>query len=204
VILLLAHHTPLDSPENYLVAIPMIGALWLWLKTNLFSRFSRSHGKLRAKDYNREKQGGYFMKSRNIIIGLVVVAILVVGWLLARPKKSEQSATPQPTQSSSSAPSSAATSQNAVTATATITYSENGFDPKTVTVKMGETVAIKNDSSDTLQFDSDPHPQHTDNTELNVGVVNPGQAKTVTLNKTGTFGYHNHLNPTDKGSITVQ
>ena len=52
-----------------------------------------------------------------------------------------------------------------------------------------------------MQFDSDPHPVHTDDTELNVGHVEPGGSMTFTVNKTGTHGYHNHLNPGDTGTI---
>jgi len=89
-------------------------------------------------------------------------------------------------------------------ASATITYSDSGFSPNSVTVKSGDTVAIKNTSSSDLQFDSDPHPVHTDDEELNVGTVTPGQTATFTVTTKGTFGYHNHLNASDTGTIIIQ
>ena len=84
-----------------------------------------------------------------------------------------------------------------------IEYDGNNFTPNQLTVDAGTTITIKNLSSKNLQFDSDPHPAHTDNTELNVGVVAPGQSKTFIITKKGTFGYHNHLNTSDTGTIVV-
>ncbi len=85
----------------------------------------------------------------------------------------------------------------------TITYSNNGFSPASLTVKAGSQVTVKNDSSKTLQFDSDPHPQHTDDPELNIGIIKAGESKTITVTTTGSHGYHNHLND-DTGTLIVQ
>jgi plastocyanin len=87
---------------------------------------------------------------------------------------------------------------------ATITYSDSGYSPSTITVKSGDTIAIKNTSSSEMQFDSDPHPVHTDDEELNAGPVAPGQTITFTVTTTGTYGYHNHLNPSDSGTIVIK
>lgn len=89
-------------------------------------------------------------------------------------------------------------------AAATITYSDSGYSPSTITVKSGDTVAIKNTSSSEMQFDSDPHPVHTNDEELNAGPVAPGQTITFTVTTTGTYGYHNHLNPSDTGTIVIK
>jgi len=88
--------------------------------------------------------------------------------------------------------------------TATITYSSNGFSPTIISVKPGGAVKIVNNSSQTLDFASDPHPFHTDNSELNVGFVASGGAKTFMVTKTGSWGYHNHLNSNDTGHINVE
>jgi plastocyanin len=89
-------------------------------------------------------------------------------------------------------------------AAATIVYDGKGFSPSSLTVKAGTAVGIKNTSNQALQFDSDPHPAHTDDTDLNANFVSPGETKTITVVKTGTFGYHNHLIPSQTGSITIQ
>jgi plastocyanin len=153
--------------------------------------------------------------NKGVIIGIVVVVLVVAGGVFALTKKSDDktdtSTTPttanNSTESQSTTPSDNATSnasdsdQNSST---TITYSDSGFSPATLTVKAGTTVTVKNDSSSSLQFSSDPHPVHTDNPELNMGVLAPGKSDTFTVTKTGTWGYHNHLNPSDTGTIVVQ
>lgn len=137
------------------------------------------------------------MKKSSIIIGVVVAAIVIVAAVLllgnkpaAGPADSSGSSTAAPT--------------NTTPAAATITYSSSGFSPATVTVKTGDTIAIKNTSNQTMQFDSDPHPVHTDDTDLNAGVVDPGQTKTFIVTQKGSFGYHNHLNPSDMGKIIIE
>lgn len=108
------------------------------------------------------------------------------------------------TQKNAGAPSNSSTSDSNKSATATITFSSNGFSPSSVTVKSGDTVAIKNTSSDNLEFDSNPHPVHTDNQELNVGSVAPGQTMTFTVTTKGTYHYHDHLDANKGGTIVVE
>lgn len=85
-----------------------------------------------------------------------------------------------------------------------ITYTDDGFSGESIKVKTGGTINITNKSSKALEFNSNRHPQHTENAELNVGSIPAGQSKMITVTKSGTFGYHNHLNPSQTGSITVQ
>jgi plastocyanin len=124
-----------------------------------------------------------------IIIGVVIVGAAITFYAMSK---------------SSNNSSSQQTTSDASKAAATITYSASGFSPSTTTVKSGDIVAIKNTSSSEIQFDSDPHPVHTDNTELNAGAVAAGQTVTFTVTTRGTFGFHNHLNPSDTGTITIQ
>jgi plastocyanin len=132
------------------------------------------------------------MKKPAVIIGIIILIVVIVGIALAMNNKVA------PNQSTSSS-----TSSN-VSAAAIITYSASGFSPATVTVKSGDTVAIKNTTSADMQLDSNPHPVHTDDTDLNVGLVSAGQTRTFVVTKKGSFGYHNHLNPSDTGKIVIQ
>ena len=132
-------------------------------------------------------------------IAIIVVAVLVIG---AGVYFMLQQSSPAPSNTNTSTTTSPAADTQV--ASATIAYTDNGFTPETVTVKSGQTIAIKNDSSTEVQFDSDPHPIHTTNKELNVEIVAPGEVKTFTVTKTGTFGYHNHLNPKQTGSIVIE
>lgn len=125
------------------------------------------------------------------IIGALAVVIIIAGLVLGHVHK--KSTTSGNTEMAGSSTSIAAT----------ITYSDSGFSPALVTVKANDTVAIKNTSSQDVQLDSDPHPVHTDDTDLNVGQVSPGQTKTFMVMKKGSFGYHNHLDPSQTGRITI-
>ncbi|PJE65423.1 hypothetical protein COU91_01740 [Candidatus Saccharibacteria bacterium CG10_big_fil_rev_8_21_14_0_10_47_8] len=142
------------------------------------------------------------------VIGLVIVVVIVAvgAFVLTRDSDKDKNTNSNNSTSSDAPPQSntpppAGSDQNAA---ATIAYSDSGFSPSKITVKSGATVTIKNTSSNELQFNSDPHPIHTDNEELNVGAVASGQSQTFTASTKGTFGYHNHLNPSDKGTIVVE
>lgn len=86
----------------------------------------------------------------------------------------------------------------------TITFEGSAFSPETLTVKAGDTVTVRNDSSRSIQFESDPHPAHTDNTELNASIIRAGESKSFVPTRTGTFGYHDHLNPNATGTLIVK
>ncbi len=85
----------------------------------------------------------------------------------------------------------------------TITYTDSGFDVSLSNLQVGSSVLVVNNSSGTLEFSSDPHPQHTDNYELNVPALAPGEQKVFVITEPGTWGFHNHLNDSHSGSITV-
>lgn len=137
-------------------------------------------------------------KTTLIVIG--VLAILVIGGaaqILRSSSNDDKNTSPTPTSSN-------ATESKAPTAPILIRYTNSGFTPVKVSVKAGTQITILNDSSSELDFNSDPHPSHTDNAEFNVGKIAQGEDKTFAVTKLGTWGYHNHLNPDDKGSIVVQ
>jgi len=90
----------------------------------------------------------------------------------------------------------------------TITATDKGFEPSTVTVKSGGTVTWKNNSSSKIQVGSAVHPTHELNREITnsefVLEVAPGESKVVTVTKTGSWGYHNHLDPSATGKVVVE
>lgn len=77
-----------------------------------------------------------------------------------------------------------------------------GVSPKELTVPIGARVAFVN--HDTRQHDmtSDPHPDHTDCTEINsVGVLNTNDTReTGNLVTPKTCGFHDHENPPPAGN----
>lgn len=85
-----------------------------------------------------------------------------------------------------------------------VTYSDSGFAPATLTVKVGQAVTFKNSSMSTVQVNSAVHPTHTLYPQLNIGSIASGQSKSVTFAKAGTYKYHNHLNAGENGTIIVE
>lgn len=144
-------------------------------------------------------------RSGIIVTGLIAI-VLVVGGIFAFKSKDKNN---QPSQNqSTSTPASSSTNNQSSSANptvaATITYNGSLFSPSQVTINKGESVTIKNDSKVTVDFESDPHPTHTNNTELNAGPIEAGKSVTITINKVGSWGYHNHLDPAQTGTIVVR
>ncbi|SRR3989344_828539 len=98
--------------------------------------------------------------------------------------------------------------QQTQTAAGTVTFSDSGVSPSTVTIKSGESLTWVNNSSKSVQVGSANHPTHTLNRELTSGEfvteLAPGASATVTLTKKGTWGYHNHLDPSVTGKVVVE
>jgi len=91
----------------------------------------------------------------------------------------------------------------------TITFSDEGVSPSPVKVKAGGSIKWVNNSSAKIQIGSDPHPTHTTNAQITgsqfVIELAPGQSSdSVKVTKTGTWGYHDHLNPVVRGKVVVE
>ncbi len=142
-----------------------------------------------------------------IIVVILVLAAVASGVLLTRKAEapvSNSEAKPAQETAESRAEIQESLDTSSATAAATITYNDGGFSPNSVTVKAGEVIEVKNTSSRGVQFDSDPHPVHSDNKELNIDIISPGTSKKFKVSTKGTWGFHNHLDPTQSGSITVE
>jgi hypothetical protein len=91
---------------------------------------------------------------------------------------------------------------------ATITITSAGVDTRSVQVAPGSRLRfINNDSRDHFMA-SNPHPEHTDCPEINLGTLRPGQSReTGNLVVTRTCGFHDHDNPGTaslQGSIVIR
>jgi len=94
-------------------------------------------------------------------------------------------------------------------ASATITITTSGVDPKQVEVPLGGRVALVNNDSVSHLIASDPHPVHTDCPALNeVGNVAPGRSGiSGALTTARTCGFHDHNQPGNsalQGSVVVR
>lgn len=144
-------------------------------------------------------------KSYLIITSATAAALILGVIILTRPDNKRVQTQSATTSTSNSQPNQSNNPNNAQKeSAATITYTDNGFQPGKVTVKSGDQITVKNDSPQSLQFSSDPHPIHTDNPQLNQSVLQPGRSQSFTVTSKGTWGYHDHLNEINTGTIIVE
>lgn len=145
-------------------------------------------------------------RSYAILTGLIAIVLIAGGFILIGNKDEDNSGQDDTTSSvpSSQNPDASNSPVTAPESVVTITYTDGGFSSSSVSIKSGEGVTFKNDSNSDVQIQSDPHPIHTDNPQLNVGLLKPGQSATITVTKKGNNGFHNHLNETERGIIAVQ
>lgn len=98
---------------------------------------------------------------------------------------------------------------------ALVTYTDTGFDPKTVTIKKGETVRFVNQASGGMWVASAVHPTHKVYPEKSASdclgssfdtcrTLNAGEFWEFTFNEPGEWKYHNHVRANDTGTIVVQ
>lgn len=170
--------------------------------------------------------------SKNAILGIVVVIIVLLAGVFFVTQKasapSPSAANPNagydaaaglpPTTGTGVNASTSAAALAPVTNASTVTYTDTGFSPKTLTVKVGTAVRFVNNSSGKMWVASNPHPIHNgyDGTTLAQHcaagsarsfdacvAIAPGAAYIFTFNKAGSWGYHNHMNVTDLGTVVV-
>lgn len=103
-----------------------------------------------------------------------------------------------------SSPSASPTSEQAMKSETTVVLGNSGFTPATVTIKVGEKVVWKNQSGEPATVSSDPHPVHTNYPPLNLGNFKDGESHELIFTETGTYGYHNHFNSSQKGTVIVK
>ncbi|KND50350.1 MAG: hypothetical protein AB202_01695 [Parcubacteria bacterium C7867-007] len=119
------------------------------------------------------------------------------------------------TPSDGGAPSSVNTSGGA-----TVSYTDAGFSPKTINVKVGDTVKFVNNSANRMWVGADEHPTHTgyDGTSTQEHCSDgkatggtfdqcsggpAGTTYSFTFTKAGSFDYHNHARASDAGTVVV-
>lgn len=98
---------------------------------------------------------------------------------------------------------------------AQVAYTDSGFSPAQVSVAVGGTVTFTNQSTGRMWVASDPHPTHegysgttvTQHCPDTAGVAFDecavGNTYTFTFQKAGTWGYHNHSDSTQYGTVIV-
>ncbi|MEK9179775.1 MAG: hypothetical protein AAB893_04895 [Patescibacteria group bacterium] len=150
--------------------------------------------------------------NKSIIAIIIVAVVLVSGYFLFKgtsqltpsaPQTSNQQMVPQ---SSNQQPiSQPSTEQVPVTEKNIVTYNESGFSPSVLRVKIGTTVSFKNEGAEPMWVASNPHPIHTDYSGFDAKRgYSKGESYSFTFTKSGNWKYHNHLNPSEDGTIVVE
>ncbi|MEZ4210425.1 MAG: cupredoxin domain-containing protein [Patescibacteria group bacterium] len=89
--------------------------------------------------------------------------------------------------------------------TVVVSYDGSGFSPVDVTLKVGDKIRFVNESDKSVWPAANPHPIHTSVPGLDSGrALAKGESFEFEFKSAGSFGFHNHLNPSQGGSILVQ
>ncbi len=138
------------------------------------------------------------------VVGIVVYGLIYYFVLSKRGSNYTSSYNSAPAANSSASPSFTDASPGATQVQNTVTLTADGFSSAVLTIKVGTAVTWMNKSGAEATVNSDPHPVHTDYQPLNLGRFPDGGSLSLTFDKPGTYGYHNHLNPSQTGKIIVQ
>lgn len=86
----------------------------------------------------------------------------------------------------------------------TVALSASGFAPQTIKIKFGTKVVWVNKSGATATVNSALHPTHLVYPPLNLNSFEDGQSLSLVFDKSGTYKYHDHLNPSRTGTVVVE
>jgi len=94
-----------------------------------------------------------------------------------------------------------------------VTYTDSGYSPKVLQLKVGTEVTFKNESSRSVWTASTFHPTHRvypttggclGSTFDSCEGIQTGDSWSFTFDEQGTWKYHNHLRPGRTGTIIVE
>ncbi len=138
------------------------------------------------------------------LLWIIIAVIVIGGAVLLLNNRSQNSNTQLPSQQPTAVSTTSPSGPTQPAQEQTVTITADGFNPATITIKAGTKVTWINKSGAIVSINSNPHPIHTDYSPLNLGTVQDGASVSLTFDKPGTYKYHNHLNPSQTGTVVVQ
>ncbi len=158
------------------------------------------------------------------IVGIIIIGLVIVGASLTAKKtapdqsdNAEKETTSAGTETEETASATSTKSSGAVTlpSTVEVNYTDQGFIPAKISVKIGDTVHFINKSSEAMWVGSDEHPTHTEYSGTTLREHCPDTAGTAfdqcgkgndysfTFTKAGSWNYHNHSHASMAGATIV-
>lgn len=149
------------------------------------------------------------MSKTFLVIG--VLAVILLGYVYFRGVNKNQpegvqnvsTQTAAPETAPAATPSTAASESGIMNNETVVNITANGFEPKSVNVMVGTKVTWKNMSGEAVSIASAVHPTHLLYPPLNLGTVADGTSVSLIFPKAGSYKYHNHLNSSMIGTVTV-
>lgn len=147
------------------------------------------------------------MKNIWYVVGIIAVVVFAVGYAvngsvlwfaMAPPISIRQGHVPTPAETHK---------------TVTMEETSSEFSPAMITIKAGYTVTFVNNSSGNIRVSSDPHPTHTGypttggcvgSTFDSCAPIASGASWSFTFGSKGSWGYHNHFSPSQRGTVVVE
>lgn len=86
-----------------------------------------------------------------------------------------------------------------------ITLSEDGFEPKDITINVGDTITFRNNLNKPFWPASNLHPSHAIYPEFDpLELIEPGREWSFQFMRLGSWNYHDHIRSYYRGTITVE
>lgn len=155
-------------------------------------------------------QKSEFKKSKLVVgVALVVVGVVLLVWSLAGKgaeapaNESSQRSNESTSQQSTTGKPDKSVLTNNTAQPAEIVFTNDGFSPAELEVTAGTVVTVRNSASTDVQFSSDDHPTHRINQGMNLQILKPGESATFIAEKVGEWGFHDHLDASFTGVLTV-
>ncbi len=150
-----------------------------------------------TRSYDRLK----VMTNRLLVITIVV--LLVIGTVLLLTNKASKNASQTIPKTPQDQNQQTKNAGKPITQ-ATVTVTETGFLPASLTVKAGTKVVWRNISGKIVAVQSAEHPTHLLYPPLNLGEFPNGASVQLVFDKLGKYRYHNHLIPNQTGEVIVE
>jgi plastocyanin len=131
-------------------------------------------------------------------LGIVLVVIVVIGGLILGVRRTK-------TIHHSAACDKVEKELTSLLTGSNVMYYKGCFVPQALTIKPGTSIIFTDYGDDKMWVATDPYPKENGLRGFNSGQAwAKGQSYGYTFEKVGTYGYHNHVIPSDTGTIVVK